>query len=43
VRNCGIAGQDTDDNIIWRLRIAGWITTTDTQSEHFTNLALPRQ
>jgi len=43
VEKYGREGQDTDDNIIWRLRIAGWVTTTDTQSEYFINLAFPRQ
>jgi hypothetical protein len=35
VEKYGTAGQTTDDNIIWRMRTACWITkTTDTHSEY---------
>jgi hypothetical protein len=40
----GRAGQDTDDNIIGRMRIACWITkATDTHSEYAIFIAFPRQ
>ena len=40
----GRAGQDTDDNIIWRMRFACWMTeATDTHSEYVILLAFPRQ
>ena len=35
MEKCGRAGQDTDDNIIQRMRIACWITkATDTHSKY---------
>ena len=38
------AGQATDDNIIWRMRIACWVTTaTDTHSEYLILVAFPWQ
>jgi hypothetical protein len=40
----GTARQATDDNIIWRMRIACWITkATDTSSESVIFIAFPRQ
>ena len=34
----GKSGQFTDDNIIWRMRIACWVTkATDPPSEYFAN------
>jgi len=44
VEKYGRARQDTDDNVIWRLRVAWWITkTTDTHSEYVILIAFPRQ
>ena len=38
------AGQATDDNIIWRMRIACWIAkTTDPHSEYVMFIAFPLQ
>jgi hypothetical protein len=38
------ARQATDDNIIWRMRIACWITkATDAHSECVILIAFPRQ
>jgi hypothetical protein len=38
----GTARQATDDNIIWRMRIACWITeATDTHSEYVILIAFP--
>ena len=40
----GTARQTTDDNIIWRMRFACWITkTTDTHSEYVILIVFPRQ
>ena len=37
-------GQATDENIIWRMRFACWITkATDTHSEHVIPFALLRK
>jgi len=37
-------GQATDDNIIWRMRFACWITgATHTNSKYMTVIAFPRQ
>jgi hypothetical protein len=38
------ARQATEDNIIWRIRFACWITkATDTNSEYEILIAFPRQ
>jgi len=38
------AGQATDDNKIWRMRIACWVTnSTETHSEYAILIALPLQ
>jgi hypothetical protein len=40
----GMAGQDTDDSIIRRMRFACWINkATDTHSEYVILIAFPRQ
>ena len=40
----GRAGQATDDNMIWRMRIACWITkAADKHSEYAILIAFPRQ
>jgi len=40
----GTAGQATDGNIIWRMRIACWTSkATDTHSEHVILIASPVQ
>ena len=40
----GTARQDTDDNIIRRMRFAWWITkATDTHTEYVILIAFPRQ
>jgi hypothetical protein len=40
----GRVRQATDDNIIWRMRFACWITkVTDTHSEYVILVAFPRQ
>jgi hypothetical protein len=34
MEECGRSGQATDENIIWRMRIACWVANaTDTHSE----------
>jgi hypothetical protein len=44
VEKYGTARQATDDNIIWHMRFAGWITkATDTHSEYVTLITFPRQ
>jgi hypothetical protein len=44
VEKHGRARQATDDNIIWRMRFAYWITkATDTRSEYVTLTAFPQQ
>jgi hypothetical protein len=44
VEKCGTAGQATDDNIIWGMRFAYWITkATDTYSEYVILIAFLRQ
>jgi len=44
MEECGTAGQDTDDNIIWRTRFACWVTNaTNTHSEYVIIIVLPRQ
>jgi hypothetical protein len=44
VEKYGRAGQATDDNIIWRMRFACWITkATDTHSERVILTDFPRQ
>jgi hypothetical protein len=44
VEKYGRAGQATDDNTIWRMRFACWITKAiDTRSEYVTLIASPRQ
>jgi hypothetical protein len=44
VEKYGRARQPTDDNIIWRMRIACWITkATDTHSECIILIAFPWQ
>jgi hypothetical protein len=44
VKKYGTAGQATDDNIIWNISFACWITTaTDTNSEYVILNAFPRQ
>ena len=41
MEKCGGAGQATDDNIIWRMRIAFWVTkATDTHTENMYYLLL---
>jgi hypothetical protein len=41
---CGRAGQATDDNIVWRMRIACRITkAANTPSEYVILIAFPRQ
>ena len=40
----GTAGEATDDNEVWRMRVACWITkVTDTHSRHIILIAFPRQ
>jgi hypothetical protein len=44
VEKHGTARQATDGNIIWRMRLAHWITkATDTHSEYVIHIAFPRQ
>jgi hypothetical protein len=44
VEKCGEARQATDDNIMWCMHIACWITkATDTHSEHVIPIAFSRQ
>jgi hypothetical protein len=44
VENYGTARQATDDNIIWRMRFACWVTKAiDTHSEYVILIAFPRQ
>jgi hypothetical protein len=44
VEKYGRARQATDDNIIWRMRFACWITNaTHTRSEDVMLIAFPRQ
>jgi hypothetical protein len=44
VEKYGTAGQATDDNIIWRMRFACWITkSTDTHSIYVLIIAFPWQ
>jgi hypothetical protein len=44
VEKYGRARQDTDDNIIQRMRFACWVTkATDTHSEYVILIVLPRQ
>ena len=44
VEKCGRAEQATEDNIIWRMRIACWIPqATDTHSEYVILIAFPQQ
>ena len=44
MEKCGRAGQDTDGNIIRRMRIEGWIPkATGTHSEYVIFIAFPRQ
>jgi hypothetical protein len=44
VEKYGTARQDTDDNIIRRMRFACWVTkATDTHSEYLILVAFPRQ
>ena len=43
-KNFARARQATDDNIIWRMRIACWIAkTTDPHSEYVMFIAFPLQ
>jgi hypothetical protein len=43
-KKCGRARQATDNNIIWRMRFACWITkATDTHSQYIMLIAFPRQ
>ena len=38
------AGQATDDNIKWRMRLVCWIAkATDTYSEHVIVISFPQQ
>jgi hypothetical protein len=40
----GTTGQATDDNIIWRMRIAFWVNKiAETHSEYVIIIAFPRQ
>ena len=35
MKSCGTAGRATDDDIIWRMRVASWITkATDTHKQY---------
>jgi hypothetical protein len=44
VEKYGIARQGRDDNIIWRMRFACWITkATDTHSKYVILIDFPRQ
>jgi hypothetical protein len=44
VENVVRVGQAIDDNIVWRMRVACWITkTTETHSKCVTIIAFPRQ
>ena len=44
MRLCGTVGQTTDDDIIWRVLIACWVTkATDTHSLYAILIAFPRQ
>ena len=44
VEKCGTARQVTEGNIIWRMRIACWITkTTNTHSEYVILVVFPLQ
>jgi len=44
VEKYGTAGQATDDNTIWRVRFACWISkATDARSEYAIVIAFPRQ
>jgi len=44
VRKCDTERQATDDNTIWRMRFACWITkATDTQSEYVILIDFLRQ
>ena len=44
VEKCCRAGQATDDNVIWRMRIACWITkAADTHSQYLIRTAFPLQ
>jgi hypothetical protein len=44
MEKCGRARQATDDNIIWRMHIACWITkAADTKSKYVTLIAFSRQ
>jgi hypothetical protein len=44
VENYGRTGQATDDNLIWRMRFAGWETkATNTHSQYVIVIAFPRQ
>jgi hypothetical protein len=43
-KTCCTAGQATDDNIIWRMRIACWIpNATDTHSQYVILIVFPPQ
>jgi hypothetical protein len=43
-KSYGIAGEAIDDNIIWRMFFACWITKgTDTHPEYIIHIAYPRQ
>jgi hypothetical protein len=43
VEKYGTARQATDDNIIWRMRFACWVTARDTHSEYVIHIAFPWQ
>jgi hypothetical protein len=44
VEEYGTSGQTTDDNTIWRMRCACWVTkATDTHSEYVIIIAFPWQ
>jgi hypothetical protein len=44
LKKYGTARQATDDNVIWHMRVAWWITkTTDTHSEYVILFAFPLQ
>ena len=44
VKKYGRNGQAADDNIIWRMPFACWLTkVTDTRSEYVIIIAMPRQ
>jgi hypothetical protein len=39
VKKCGTAGQEKDDNVIWRMRFAGWISKAARTRAHTRGLS----